>query len=79
LIGESHPSEFTSTYFNHSPEPPTESEDPVPPPRRFKKEGLYESLPESLKTELQVRTKIETDEKLVKERQELCRYFVVLF
>jgi hypothetical protein len=55
-----------------SPEPPTD-EEPVPPPRRFKKETLYESLPDSFKTEVLVRTKIETDEKLLKERQELCR------
>jgi len=58
-------------YEFFSPEPPTE--DPPQPPRRFKKETIYESLPESLKTEVLVRTKIETDEKVLKERQELCR------
>lgn len=48
----------------------------MPPPRRFKKEALYESLPESLKTEVLVRTKVETDEKVLLQRQELCRYVV---
>ena len=63
-----------TTHFTfYSPEPPKDDE-PVPPPRRFKKETLYESLPDSLKTEVLVRTKVETDEKVRKERQELCRW-----
>ncbi len=56
-----------------SPEPPKDGDDPPQPPRRFKKEMIYESLPDSLKTEVLVRTKIETDEEVLKLRQELCR------
>ncbi len=37
------------------------------------KENLYEKLPEGLKTEMLVRTKVETDEQTLKERQELTR------
>lgn len=53
-------------------------DEPVPPPRRFKKEALYESLPESFKTEVLVRTKVETDEKVLMHRQELCRFAQIL-
>ena len=37
------------------------------------KENLYEKLPDSLKTECLVRTKVEVDEKVLKERQEMTR------
>lgn len=37
------------------------------------KENLYERLPESLKTECLVRAKVEEDEKVLKERQELTK------
>ncbi len=50
-----------------------DADGPEPPPRRFKKEDIYESLPGSLKTELQVRTKIETDEETLNQRRELTR------
>lgn len=60
-------------YVFASPEPPRDGDDPPQPPRRFKKEMIYESLPDSLKTEVLVRTKIETDEEVLKIRQELCR------
>jgi hypothetical protein len=57
--------------ISFSPEPP---KDEVPqPPQRTKKEILYNQLPDSLKTEVLVRTKIEADENIAKERQELCR------
>lgn len=46
---------------------------PTPPPRRFRREELYDSLPASLKTEVLVKTKIETDEEVLKHRQELTR------
>lgn len=46
---------------------------PTPPPRRFRKEDIYESLPASLKTEVLVKTKIEADEQVLKARQELAR------
>ena len=48
-------------------------EAPVSPPRRFRRENIYESLPSSLKTECLVRTKVETDESVLKQRQELTR------
>jgi len=44
------------------------------PPQRTKKESLYNQLPDSLKTEVLVRTKIEPDENIARERQELCRH-----
>ena len=46
---------------------------PTPPPRRFRREELYDSLPASLKTEVLVKTKVETDEEVLKQRQELTR------
>ena len=46
---------------------------PTPPPRRFKKENIYESLPASLKTEVLVKTKVETDEEILEQRRELTR------
>nr|XP_040577522.1 titin homolog isoform X4 [Lepeophtheirus salmonis] len=48
-------------------------DEPIAPPRKFKKENLYESLPNSLKTEVLVRSKIEEDPEVLKERQELVR------
>ena len=46
---------------------------PTPPPRKFRKEDLYESLPASLKQDLLVKSKIETDEEKLQQRQELTR------
>ena len=56
---------------------------PVAPPRKSKDQGaaaedeapktLYEKLPGSLKSEVLVRSKVEVDEKVLKERQELTR------
>ena len=53
------------------------------PPRKSKDQGaaaedeapktLYEKLPGSLKSEVLVRSKVEVDEKVLKERQELTR------
>ena len=53
------------------------------PPRKSKDQGagaedeapktLYEKLPDSLKSEVLVRSKVEVDEKVLKERQELTR------
>ena len=53
------------------------------PPRKSKDQGavaedeapktLYEKLPGSLKSEVLVRSKVEVDEKLLKERQEMTR------
>ena len=51
----------------------TDNVGPTPPPRRFRKEDIYESLPASLKTEVLVKSKIETDEEVLKQRQELTR------
>ena len=50
-----------------------ESAGPTPPPRRFKKEDIYATLPASFKTEVLVKTKIETDEEVLRHRQELTR------
>lgn len=50
-----------------------ENDGPTPPPRRFRKEDIYESLPASLKSEVLVKTKIETNEEILKARQELSR------
>ena len=55
------------------PEVSSEAAGPTPPPRRFRREDLYESLPASLKTEVLVKSKFETDEELLKRRQELTR------
>ena len=51
----------------------TDHASPTPPPRRFRREDIYESLPASLKTEVLVKSKIETDEEVLKYRQELTR------
>ena len=51
----------------------TDNAGPTPPPRRFRREDLYESLPASLKTEVLVKTKVEVDENVLKQRQELTR------
>ncbi len=50
-----------------------DEEGPQAPPRRKEKENLYERLPESLKSECLVRAKIEVDEAVLKQRQELAR------
>ena len=46
---------------------------PTPPPRRFRREDIYATLPASFKTEVLVKSKIETDDELLKARQELTR------
>lgn len=46
---------------------------PVAPPRRSRREQMYESIPASLKQEVLVRTKVEKDEAVLKQRQELTR------
>jgi hypothetical protein len=45
---------------------------PTPPPRRFRKEDIYESLPASLKAEVLVRVRDE-DPEVQMQRQELTR------
>ena len=61
----------------------SDSAAPVAPPRRNKDQSaaagdeapktLYEKLPDSFKSEVLVRSKVEVDEKVLKERQELTR------
>lgn len=46
---------------------------PTPPPRRFRREEMYESLPASLKTEVLCTSKIETDFDTLTKRRELTR------
>ena len=45
---------------------------PVPARKKEKKEGIYDSIPASLKSELMVKT-VEQDQELVAERQETIR------
>ena len=39
-------------------------------------DSMYDSLPRSLKTELQVRTKFETDDEELKKRQLVCAFII---
>lgn len=47
--------------------------EPTPPPRRFRKQDLYESLPASLKMEVLVGSKFEANDEILQQRQELIR------
>ena len=52
------------------------SESQVSLAARFRNlDSMYDSLPRSLKTELQVRTKFETDDEELKKRQLVCPFF----
>ena len=56
---------------SHCSEQPDTASPPVPP-RGQKKEGIYDSIPASLKSELIVKS-VEQDQDLVAERQETIR------
>ncbi len=58
------------SFFKKKPEDETKVEEDN---EEKKKENLYERLPDSWKTEVLVRSKVEEDEKVLKERQELAR------
>eukprot|EP00092_Neocalanus_flemingeri_P085459 GFUD01107548.1.p1 GENE.GFUD01107548.1~~GFUD01107548.1.p1 ORF type:complete len:2241 (+),score=686.17 GFUD01107548.1:98-6820(+) len=51
----------------------SEPECPTPPPRKWKKEDIYESIPSSLRSELVVKTMVEEDVEEVELRKELIR------
>ncbi|XP_059092500.1 uncharacterized protein LOC131887810 isoform X3 [Tigriopus californicus] len=55
----------------------SETGSPIPPPRRKDRDdhpkSMYERLPESLKTEVLVRSVVEADEKVLRQRQEMTR------
>merc|ERR1719369_793899 len=51
----------------------TEGESPMPPPRKWKKEDIYESLPASLTQELVVRSREMEDPEELEARRELIR------
>ena len=44
----------------------------MPPPRKWQREDIYDSIPASLKSELMVKS-VEQDQELVAERQETIR------
>ena len=53
------------------------SESQVSLAARFRNlDSMYDSLPRSLKTELQVRTKFETDDEELKKRQLVCAFII---
>ena len=58
--------------FDHS-EAESGPEFPTPPPRKWKREDIYESIPSSLKSELVVRSREMEDPEELEHRKELIR------
>ena len=58
--------------FNHS-ETEAGQDLPTPPPRKWKREDIYESIPSSLKSELIVRSREIEDPEELEQRKELIR------
>jgi hypothetical protein len=66
-------SSFSGMISKRSGDEADRAGEPTPPPRRFRKQDLYESLPASLKMEVLVGSKFEANDEILQQRQELIR------